>query len=1251
MNDRDIEAIQKEIYDKMKVYKAYPLPSCKGLELTDVKIALDKSRGDGKPFIRFLECGEYLKDFVLSDASFGSQRNLKEIKSFEDMTQENLFYYVYWRTQIRKGLYEPVKKDFVYIYISELINLIGVNPQEGLDKLFFLWHHWDESKDYEFFKLIKDFCIMHSIEPFEKVATRFKGHFQGVTCFEDRIYNGDFKNTLIFFDEISAQHKIIGSTFYNSEKGKFVDEAFEKVMEGVTEYYLLKGLEFNKILFTKHTKEYIPFAGNSLVDVNVPIKDYTVSQNERYYTQDNTLYVDKLFINKEHTRVISFILKHIESRVRELLGEQPLKMYKMKIYQDRNLEKLIDQNELVKVIYGAVDSTLNKELDKSNREIEESSIEEVLNKMKRLSITKDGLVYGADLFIKQVKFMEDFEYNQEEEIHSFPISFPSYSHMTNSLLKSYYSWRSKIRKGVYGYADIGYIKLYLNETLLLSNCKDEKDAILKLTEFWKGMRKIVGIDELMEDTIIEFYIQRGMDIPFSEIWGMCPEEYISDNELIEEISRGDYSNIYDYFNRRIKIVCSKEAREVLKKVLPNAIERAEMFLRNEAKFPIKELLLGKYDKKVYKSHHGYVYDKDNCRYKEEVTLLGNVKFTYEKDILYLHSYEFEDTEASFVKYIVSLIIKAVKNYRRGDFSIIPFDKIFGGFDAYSKYAEIVESMKFVELITEDVKEIYKDRKYNSVEYLPSTKYGNKEIFYDPYMTKGVERILFSVDFMQYSDKEKMYEYIQEVTDEIIFCVPYSQYRLTHIRFYIQALLIEGMEDNTEHLQELRGGWSSNKQGYGFANYLSFLFYLQWRSNVREGRYNKASSYTVVKYISELINLIGVSDPEELMDKLIHFWIHFREVNDSIDDVMESAVRDTYVYYNLDKPYSHYTKLFPKDLYSVSRLYEIYEGNYEYASMFILEKSPYRAKESAFGKSENGYLIEECLPNVLKRLDELFMEHGLSLATFLLGRKVKERYNLFQKFHFMELRTYKNVVLLNDHEVFEWDSDGYLFRTGNGFGWVSAEISGIIVKLTEIALRKALSFRTGLKSPLETTKKTSLEVVYLISVIGEENINAGVFQAVSEVCYEKGIFIKDHEIAKHAPKVNKVEIDFSKLDDIRRVASELTEKLVIEDEMENTRFEIEEEEEILTNRENYGTIEDDPYGAFVSFLNDIQKRILTAIVSGENINTIARDLMIMPEVIIEEINEIALEITGDTVIDTDDTIIEEYLDCIERVLGG
>jgi hypothetical protein len=107
----------------------------------------------------------------------------------------------------------------------------------------------------------------------------------------------------------------------------------------------------------------------------------------------------------------------------------------------------------------------------------------------------------------------------------------------------------------------------------------------------------------------------------------------------------------------------------------------------------------------------------------------------------------------------------------------------------------------------------------------------------------------------------------------------------------------------------------------------------------------------------------------------------------------------------------------------------------------------------------------------------------------------------------------------------------------------------------------------------------------------------------------------------------VKVDFSKLHEVRKTADEITEKLIVP--------------EVITP-----VIETKP--VVKNALDDNMKKVLKLIADGGDYMTYLRDKNILPEVAVESINEAALDIIGDIIIE-DFKIIEDYRDEIEGLL--
>lgn len=220
-------------------------------------------------------------------------------------------------------------------------------------------------------------------------------------------------------------------------------------------------------------------------------------------------------------------------------------------------------------------------------------------------------------------------------------------------------------------------------------------------------------------------------------------------------------------------------------------------------------------------------------------------------------------------------------------------------------------MRFVHILTNEVKKIYKDVKIKEKQRLESFVLGGKKRYYDPEVVQQNKHLLSLV-----SSEAKEQRISSRQTYRYDYYNP--------IDFYTQACRLEDVDVYEKQRVS---------HDYDFAN----RYYLNWRSDVRRGIFKPANKNMVLLYLSELVNLIGVENEEELMDKLIKFWHGYSQVSDNIDDLIESVIMDAYIAYDLEKTYSFYVKKFPKRYYTIYGLYKIFEGDYDCASKYILEK--------------------------------------------------------------------------------------------------------------------------------------------------------------------------------------------------------------------------------------------------------------------------------------------------------------------------
>jgi len=94
----------------------------------------------------------------------------------------------------------------------------------------------------------------------------------------------------------------------------------------------------------------------------------------------------------------------------------------------------------------------------------------------------------AVLFYKQAKFMEGFADNYDGNA-PIQMYFPYYQHMSYEQLRTYFTWRTKVRQGEILPTSVSYAFLYVYELLSCIGADNYIDGLNKLVEIWDKFLK------------------------------------------------------------------------------------------------------------------------------------------------------------------------------------------------------------------------------------------------------------------------------------------------------------------------------------------------------------------------------------------------------------------------------------------------------------------------------------------------------------------------------------------------------------------------------------------------------------------------------------------------------------------------------------------------------------------------------------------------------------------------------------------
>ncbi|WOO36022.1 TerB N-terminal domain-containing protein [Anaerocolumna sp. AGMB13020] len=92
---------------------------------------------------------------------------------------------------------------------------------------------------------------------------------------------------------------------------------------------------------------------------------------------------------------------------------------------------------------------------------------------------------NARIFYKQGIFMKDFT-DDYSEIAQFSQYFPYYQMMGYEQLRTYFTWRTEVRKGKVADISLSYVFLYIYELLSNIGVKDPQEGLDQLMSFWRA---------------------------------------------------------------------------------------------------------------------------------------------------------------------------------------------------------------------------------------------------------------------------------------------------------------------------------------------------------------------------------------------------------------------------------------------------------------------------------------------------------------------------------------------------------------------------------------------------------------------------------------------------------------------------------------------------------------------------------------------------------------------------------------------
>ena len=459
-------------------------------------------------------------------------------------------------------------------------------------------------------------------------------------------------------------------------------------------------------------------------------------------------------------------------------------------------------------------------------------------------------------------------------------------------------------------------------------------------------------------------------------------------------------------------------------------------------------------------------------------------------------------------------------------------------------------------------------------------------------------------------------------------------------FYLQGTFMDDYVDN----YDINVPCNKNNPVYNNLTIYQLRSYFSWRTLIRNKLYKQTEQSYVFLYIYELLNKIGVKNEIDGLNKIIDLWQNYRAFDNSFDKYLSNWVKDYYIINRINIDFNLIEEEFPiKNNDNLENISEILIGNYENKLEFLDSISNYHILKSKIMEHKYSFLINLVIPEIFKNLDKYFSENNVSFVNITFGEFKKKYWNVYEN------AIYFNNKLESDF-VFKFKNLETYYRKGNNYYKETFELSqyskcivGYILKNIEITLRECLKFSKNLKLNISSLDELSSNAE-LYSIVTDKKFNMIINNTIKKYLIEHKTEI-NNIITKE--KKEEIVIDANKFNEIRKSSSRIQEKLIVEEENY-----LEKEEQVEIEIINSSQ---DIFKNLVDNLNNIELDFLKKIVNNEPRNNLidySKQNNILFEIMIENINKVALETIGDNLIeDNSDEIIiyAEYIDSLKEKL--
>lgn len=481
-------------------------------------------------------------------------------------------------------------------------------------------------------------------------------------------------------------------------------------------------------------------------------------------------------------------------------------------------------------------------------------------------------------------------------------------------------------------------------------------------------------------------------------------------------------------------------------------------------------------------------------------------------------------------------------------------------------------------------------------------------------------------------------------------------------FYKQGMFMKDFEDYYEESVP----YSSYYPFYQMMGYEQLRTYFTWRTKVRKGIVEETSLSYAFLYIYELLNNIGVDTPEAGLEKLMLFWKEFRNYEQTVDKYVLKWLKDYHVYYDMPQTFKEFIILNNLGIHYP----QIVNSGDDFDLLCSVSK--YDIRKSVFYTKDHVELINGCFYCVRDRIRQAFEEAGIDYdgSVFLPGKNMAVWEPFKDALFFPWLRQRDRRVVLSESEIYVCDQNSWkfskVFTSESG-----RKFLGYIMKQTEAVLREVTKCKYRITASASAVNPVTVSMLEAVGISLEKLITDTVREYYREKTKtvvrvnpdalnkirQEALVTQEKLIVEEVP-----EQDVGKSNLIGTMLTENLDgqKLMEADIVEWVPEKEKSAEQILmepdwTGRMS-GEIDRMELGGSESWdglklaLNNTELEALVYILQGKNHLKQYADLKgIMLEVLVDGINEKAMDFVGDSILNDGFTVYEDYEEEVKEMV--